>query len=375
MKNVIITIKMAQDIFISYSRQDKTLVHPFVEQISKAVGRDCWIDLKGIESGEEFEDVIIQAIDKCHVVLFMLSDNSLMSPWTKREVYYAEGEGKRIVPILVDGDKLRGWFKFHFGNVDYINIRSEEHKEKLIRNLRSWLGEDGNPEVETTPMNSMYSLTLISAGATKLQVVQNVKELFGLGLKEAKDLVDAAPSELSGVFVFEEAHRIKSILERNGAKVKMQSIKINNFSKYYVEIISVKSSDIKVRDLITNLTSFTKEEVTEYMAHTPCVLPFLSDPFVAADLKGKAEKEGAKIRLIPYTQNNQNIEFKMLSAGAAKLQVVKLVKERLNIGLKDAKDLVDSAPCVIATTQNFEDALWFVKELRDCGAIISIVIK
>ena len=50
----------------------------------------------------------------------------------------------------------------------------------------------------------------------------------------------------------------------------------------------------------------------------------------------------------------------MLSAGAAKLQVVKLVKERLNIGLKDAKDLVDSAPCVIATTQNFEDALWFV---------------
>ena len=360
---------MAQDIFISYSRQDKTMVHPFVEQISKAVGRDCWIDLKGIESGEEFEDVIIQAIDKCHVVLFMLSDSSLKSSWTKREVYYAEGEGKRIVPILVDGDKLRGWFKFHFGNVDYINIRSEESKEKLIRNLRSWLGVE---EVDTTPMNSMYSLTLISAGAAKLQIVKNVKELFGLSLKDAKDLVDAAPSELSGVFELEEANRVKSILERNGAKVKMQSININ---KYYVEITSANSSDIKVRDLITNLTSFTKEEVMTYIAHTPCVLPFLSDSFVAANLKGKAEKEGAKIRLIPYTQNNQNVEFKMLSAGASKLQVVKQVKESLNIGLKDAKDLVDSAPCVIATTQNFEDTLWFVKGLRDCGAVMSIVLK
>ena len=155
---------MAQDIFISYSRQDKALVHPFVEQISMAVGRDCWIDLNGIESGEEFEDVIIQAIDKCHVVLFMLSDNSLKSPWTKREVYYAEGEGKRIVPILVDGDNLRGWFKFHFGNVDFINIRSEEHKEKLIRNLMSWLGVNGNQDDDTTPTNSLYSATGVMGG-------------------------------------------------------------------------------------------------------------------------------------------------------------------------------------------------------------------
>ncbi len=370
---------MAQDIFISYSRQDKTLVHPFVEQISKAVERDCWIDLNGIESGEEFEDVIIQAIDRCQVVLFMLSDNSLKSPWTKREVYYAEGEGKRIVPVLVDGNNLRGWFKFHFGNVDFINIRSEEHKEKLIRNLRSWLEVGGNQDDDTPPKNSLYSLSLISAGAAKLQIVKTVKELFGLGLKEAKDLVDGAPSELPGIYVLEEANRIKGILERSGAKVKMQSLNIHDFNlkdgKYYVEITTAISSDIKVRDTITNLTPFTKEEISEYIAHTPCVLPFLPDSFVAANLKEKAEKVGARIRLIPYTQNNQNIEFKMLSAGAAKLQVVKYVKESLNIGLKDAKDLVDSAPSTIATSQNFEDTLWFVKGLRDCGAIISVVIK
>ena len=128
------------DIFISYSRDDKTLVHPFVEYISNAVGKDCWIDLNSIESGEEFEEVIMKAIDECQVVLFMLSDSSLASKWTKREVYYAESEGKRIVPVIVNGEYLRGWFRFHFGNVDYININSEEQKKKLVENLRTWLG-------------------------------------------------------------------------------------------------------------------------------------------------------------------------------------------------------------------------------------------
>ena len=132
--------RMAREIFISYSREDKELVHPFAEYISRAVNRDCWIDLKGIESGEEFEEVIIEAINECQVVLFMLSDSSLRSKWTKREVYYAEGEGKRIVPVLVNGENLRGWFKFHFGNVDFINLLSKEQKEKLVRDLRSWLG-------------------------------------------------------------------------------------------------------------------------------------------------------------------------------------------------------------------------------------------
>lgn len=147
---------MKYDIFISYSRDDKSLVHPFAEYISKSVSRNCWIDLKGIESGTEFEDVIMKAIDECQVVLFMLSDNSLKSKWTKREVLYAEDEGKRIVPVLVDGDKLRGWFKFHFSNVDYIDIKSEEQKEKLVANLKSWLaiGEENsnaeNSEIKET---------------------------------------------------------------------------------------------------------------------------------------------------------------------------------------------------------------------------------
>ena len=131
---------MRQDIFISYSRHDMAVVLPFVERINRELGIQCWMDLHGIESGEQFEELIMQAIEQCQVVLFMLSNASLNSPWTKREIFYAEGEGKRIVPILIDGEKLRGWFKFHFGNIDYIDIRSDYQKNKLTDNLRSWLG-------------------------------------------------------------------------------------------------------------------------------------------------------------------------------------------------------------------------------------------
>ncbi len=176
---------MGREIFISYSRNDKNVVLPYVKQISEAVGKDCWIDLKGIESGVEFEDVIIKAIDECKVVLFMLSDSSLYSKWTKREVIYAEDSDKRIVPILVDGDGLRGWFKFHFGNVDFIDIKSDEQKEKLVENLKTWLGikeEETKPkDIKKEPKNKNAENVkkALDPNITKTCVAKVIPEAIG----------------------------------------------------------------------------------------------------------------------------------------------------------------------------------------------------
>lgn len=130
---------MNYDIFISYSRKDKKIVAPFINRIDQEVGTKCWIDMDGIESGEQFEDVIIRAIDNSRIVLFMLSDNSLNSKWIKREVYYAESKNKRIIPIVIDDKGLRGWFQFHFGSVDFIDIRFKDQCEKLFRDLNKWV--------------------------------------------------------------------------------------------------------------------------------------------------------------------------------------------------------------------------------------------
>ena len=63
---------------------------------------------------------------------------------------------------------------------------------------------------------------LQSAGAAKLQVVKAVKELTGLGLKEAKDIVDAAPKTVKEGVSKDEAEGIKKALEEAGAEVELK---------------------------------------------------------------------------------------------------------------------------------------------------------
>ena len=67
-----------------------------------------------------------------------------------------------------------------------------------------------------------FNVLLKEAGGQKLAVVKLVKDLTGLGLKEAKDLVDAAPSELKAGVAKDEADALKKQLEEAGAVVEIQ---------------------------------------------------------------------------------------------------------------------------------------------------------
>ena len=67
-----------------------------------------------------------------------------------------------------------------------------------------------------------FDVILKSAGAAKLQVVKAVKELTGLGLKEAKDIVDAAPKTVKEGVGKDEAEGIKKALEEAGAEVELK---------------------------------------------------------------------------------------------------------------------------------------------------------
>ncbi len=69
---------------------------------------------------------------------------------------------------------------------------------------------------------STVSVILASAGDKKIQVLKAVRELTGLGLKEAKDLVDAAPKPVKENISKEEAETIKKALEEQGAKVEIK---------------------------------------------------------------------------------------------------------------------------------------------------------
>ena len=67
-----------------------------------------------------------------------------------------------------------------------------------------------------------FDVILAEAGATKMQVIKLVKEITGLGLKEAKDVVDGAPKVVKEGASKEEAEDIKKKLEEVGAKVTLK---------------------------------------------------------------------------------------------------------------------------------------------------------
>ena len=69
---------------------------------------------------------------------------------------------------------------------------------------------------------SDFDVILKAAGGSKLAVVKLVKELTGLGLKEAKELVDAAPSPLKEGIAKDEAEALKNSLEEAGAEVELK---------------------------------------------------------------------------------------------------------------------------------------------------------
>tara|TARA_B100000768_G_scaffold21268_1_gene18851 strand:+ start:533 stop:913 length:381 start_codon:yes stop_codon:yes gene_type:complete len=69
---------------------------------------------------------------------------------------------------------------------------------------------------------SEFDVILTAAGGSKLQVVKAVKELTGLGLKEAKELVDGAPKAIKEGVGKDEADGIKKALEEAGAEVELK---------------------------------------------------------------------------------------------------------------------------------------------------------
>jgi large subunit ribosomal protein L7/L12 len=75
---------------------------------------------------------------------------------------------------------------------------------------------------EVVEEKTSFDVILKAAGANKLAIVKLVKELTGLGLKEAKDLVDAAPSAIKEGATKDEAEALKKALTEGGAEVELK---------------------------------------------------------------------------------------------------------------------------------------------------------
>lgn len=80
----------------------------------------------------------------------------------------------------------------------------------------------GAAAAEAVEEKTSFDVVLVEVGAAKLKVVKAVKEACGLGLKEAKELVDGAPSTLKEGLSKDEAENLKNAIEAEGAKVELK---------------------------------------------------------------------------------------------------------------------------------------------------------
>ncbi len=97
-----------------------------------------------------------------------------------------------------------------------VNLTVKEVNE-LAQILKDEYGIEPAAEEKTS-----FDVVLKSAGSAKLQVVKLVKELTGLGLKEAKEMVDGAPSVVKEGLAKAEAEDLKKNLEEAGAEVELK---------------------------------------------------------------------------------------------------------------------------------------------------------
>ena len=140
------SLKSHYPIFISYKRVDKEIVFNLKDIIERETGQKCWIDLDGIESDQQFANVIINAINNAETVLFMYSQaHSLIenyeNDWTIRELNFAQEKGKRIVFLNIDKSPLTDWFRLMFGTKQQVDATSDYVIGKLLEDLRAWTGE------------------------------------------------------------------------------------------------------------------------------------------------------------------------------------------------------------------------------------------
>ncbi len=152
---------MISKIFISYSRKDLDVVMELRNAIYHRTGVLPWMDVTGIETGSQFAEVIARAIDRCEIVIFVISRHSVESPWTRKEVLYAQEKKRKIYPVSIDDAELPTQLHFLLVDVDRVYLRDPLQCEKFFSNLA------GTQPVPTSFCPSVVDLESIWRNADK----------------------------------------------------------------------------------------------------------------------------------------------------------------------------------------------------------------
>ena len=169
-----------------------------------------------------------------------------------------------------------------------------------------------------------YDAFLTKVGPNKIPVIKVVRELTGLGLKEAKDLVDAAPKAVKEDIARDEAEKVKAALEEQGAKVEIAC-----------------AGELPAASALPTASAGPSAVSPETVTSPP-------------------------------TRGPQTFEVTLVDAGPNKIPVIKVVRELTGLGLKEAKDLVDAVPVRVKEGISLDEAEKIKAALEEVGATVKL---
>jgi hypothetical protein len=113
-------------IFISYSRKDIGFVRTLAGDLEKA-GYDVWWDLTDLRGGDDWLRVIPSAIETSDYIIVVLSPNSVISDWVKKEYTQALSSSKKIIPLML----ARSNVPFALNTINYVDFTSDDYAVNL----------------------------------------------------------------------------------------------------------------------------------------------------------------------------------------------------------------------------------------------------
>lgn len=348
---------MSCPVFISYKRVNKQKVFAIKDNIEQRTGVKCWIDLDGIESHAQFVSVIINAIDACQIVLFMYSQaHSLIkdfeNDYTIKELTYAAEEGKRIVFINIDRSPLAKWFRFQYGTKQHVDALDPTRLDKLAADIRNWLNLPAPKPADNAGKRT----------ATQQPYASNT-----LGQRTAMQQPSAPSTPVQ-----------RTTTQQPTTPPSPEATATNN--RYILTLTSAGDSKLQMVKMLKDLLEIGLVEAKNIVDSTPKTLPGTWEADVAVAIKDCLESAGATVGMKfvtkPQTLKRATPSSKFIlflaSIGPAKQQVAKAVKEAIGLGLREAKDLVDSAPTQLPFIYEEEEVARIIAYLEGAGATVRV---
>ena len=200
-----------------------------------------------------------------------------------------------------------------------------------------------------------YTVILSSMGPNKVNVIKAVREVTALGLREAKELVEAAPTTVAEGLSEDEAESMQSTLEAAGAEVELEC-----------------------EDDESGADEGEEEESAEQECHATLSLLGGEDLDIVDEIQSLLEEAGCESEIIYESSDGDgdadcgSYTVMLNSYGGNKVNVIKAVREVTALGLREAKELVEAAPIAVTEGVTLEEAESMKATLEAAGAEVEL---